>query len=122
MGKRVSRNTFDPRLATRSAIYRFTPEIRAITTISVETERIIPRSIRKERSLWARIVSSATLTGSRNNTRRFIRSHQPVLFYDYLLGGGVNVRPMRHMKAAKFAVHGRTSHVLEFKWPGESYA
>jgi len=39
-----------------------------------------------------------------------------------LLGGGVNVRPMRHMKAAKFAVRGRTSHVLEFKWPGESYA
>ncbi len=36
-----------------------------------------------------------------------------------MLGGGVNVRPMRHLRAAKFAVHGRTSHVIEFKWPGE---
>jgi hypothetical protein len=37
-----------------------------------------------------------------------------------LLGGGVNVRPMRHTRAAKFAVHGRASHVIGFKWPGES--
>src|SRR5262245_34910381 len=75
MGNRVTRNTFDPRLATRSAIYRFTPEIRAITTISVETERIIPSSIRKERILYERSVSSATQTGSRSNTRRFICTH-----------------------------------------------
>src|SRR5262245_4236877 len=31
-----------------------------------------------------------------------------------LLGGSVDVRPMRHMRAAKFAVHGRTSQVIEF--------
>ncbi len=46
--------------------------MRAMTTISVETDRIVPRSIRKERILCARRVSSATLTGSRRNIRRFI--------------------------------------------------
>jgi hypothetical protein len=38
-----------------------------------------------------------------------------------MLGGNINVRPMRHMRAAKFAVHARTSHVIDFKWPGESH-
>jgi hypothetical protein len=36
-----------------------------------------------------------------------------------MLGGGVNVKSVRHMRAAKFAIHGHTSHVIEFKWPGE---
>jgi hypothetical protein len=40
--------------------------------------------------------------------------------YGGMLGGGVNVRPMRHMRAAKFDVHGRTSHVIKFNWPGEA--
>src|SRR5258708_1075572 len=34
-----------------------------MTTISVETERMMPRSIRKERILWARRVSRATPIG-----------------------------------------------------------
>src|SRR5215469_6534889 len=85
-GKRVSRNTLEPRLATRSAMYLFTPEIKEITTISVETERMMPSSIRNERILCWRMVSSAMPTGSRNstprfNTPRFIQAHAPCPFY-----------------------------------------
>src|SRR5260370_15225943 len=45
-----------------------------MTTIRVETDRMMPRSIKKERILWARRVSSATPIGSRNNSRRFMRA------------------------------------------------
>src|ERR1700731_4275094 len=54
----------------------------AIITISVEAERIIPSSIRKGRILCERSVSSATLTGSRSNTRPFIPFTPVCLFYD----------------------------------------
>ena len=50
----------------RFATYRFTPEISATTMISVETDSTIPSSIRNERILCARSVSSATPIGSRN--------------------------------------------------------
>jgi len=40
--------------------------------------------------------------------------------FDGMSSGGVNVRPMRHLKAVKFNVHNRVSHAIEFKWPGES--
>jgi hypothetical protein len=30
--------------------------------------------------------------------------------------GGVNVRPMFHLKAMKFAVQDRSSHAIHFKW------
>src|SRR6267143_5367657 len=43
-----------------------------MTTISVETERMMPSSIRKERILCARSVSKATLIGSRSGTRRLM--------------------------------------------------
>src|SRR5271157_1901797 len=39
--------------------------MRETTRMRVETEMIMPRSMRKERSLWARMVSSATPIGSR---------------------------------------------------------
>src|SRR5215472_8671980 len=85
-GKRVNRNTLEPRLATRSAMYLFTPEISEITTMRVETERMMPSSIRKERILCCRNVSSATPTGSRSSTPRFdtplvMRAHAPCPFY-----------------------------------------
>src|ERR1700694_3215811 len=53
IGKRRTKKTFDPRFAMRLATYRFTPEIRATTMISVETERTIPSNIRNERSVCA---------------------------------------------------------------------
>jgi hypothetical protein len=40
--------------------------------------------------------------------------------FDGMLGGGVNTKPLRHLKELKFAVHGRTSHMIKFMWPGES--
>src|SRR6267143_5073529 len=43
-----------------------------MTTIKVDTERMMPSSIRKERILCARSVSSATLIGSRSGTRRLM--------------------------------------------------
>src|SRR6266705_492974 len=120
MGNRVSRNTFDPRLATRSAIYRFTPEIRAITTISVETERIIPSSIKKERILCARSVSSATLTGSRSNTRRFIRSHPSVYSTineetRFRLDSSSPALPRSRGRATRFPARSRESFFCEAK-------
>ena len=67
-------------------MYLFTPEISEITTINVETDRMMPSNIRKERILCWRNVSSATPTGSRNKTPRFttprfIRTHPPRSFY-----------------------------------------
>src|SRR5260370_5678681 len=47
--------------------------MRAMTTMRVETDRMMPKSIRKERILWLRKVSSATPIGSRSNSRRFMR-------------------------------------------------
>src|SRR5258708_26234761 len=64
MGKRITRNTYDPKLATLSATYLLVPSIMDTTTIRVETDRITPSSVRKERSLWARRVSSAIIIGS----------------------------------------------------------
>ena len=58
-------NTFEPRLATRSAKYWFMPLMRATTRIRVETERMTPSRTRNERSLWARMVCSAMSAGSR---------------------------------------------------------
>ncbi len=49
----------------RLATYRFTPEINETTMINVETESTIPKSIRNERILCVRSVSSATPIGSR---------------------------------------------------------
>src|SRR3954447_1328154 len=46
-------------------MYWLVPRINDTTMISVETERMMPSSIRNERSLWARKVLSATNTGSR---------------------------------------------------------
>src|SRR3977135_3352040 len=43
-----------------------------MTTIKVDTERMMLSSIRKERILCARSVSSATLIGSRSGTRRLM--------------------------------------------------
>src|SRR6267143_6782694 len=43
-----------------------------MTTTNVDTERIMPRSIRKERILCARSVSSATFIGSRSGTLRLM--------------------------------------------------
>src|SRR5215469_1723604 len=40
------------------------------TTTSVVTDRITPRRVRKERSLWVRRVSSAIRVGSRNEILR----------------------------------------------------
>jgi hypothetical protein len=40
--------------------------------------------------------------------------------FDGMSSGGVNVRPMRHLRAMKFNVHNRVSHAVDFKWPGES--
>src|SRR5882762_2284671 len=74
IGNRRTRKTFDPRFATRSATYKFTPEIRATTMIKVETDRTIPSSIRNERSLCARRVSRATKMGSRSWIRVFMKS------------------------------------------------
>ena len=63
-----------PEVGDAIGTYRFTPEISATTMISVETESTIPSSIRNERILCARSVSSATPIGSRNGTRRFINT------------------------------------------------
>src|ERR1700681_2531666 len=82
IGKRRTRNTFEPRLAIRLATYRFTPEIRATTMISVETDSTIPSSIRKERILCARSVSSATKNGSRNWIRVFMNLRWPTILYE----------------------------------------
>ena len=58
----------------RFSTYRFTPEISATTMISVETESTIPSSIRNERILCVRSVSSATPIGSRREwIRGFMR-------------------------------------------------
>src|ERR1700720_3571452 len=75
IGKRRTKNTFDPRFATRLATYRFTPEISATTMINVETESTIPSNIRKERNLCERSVSRATKIGSRRLIRVFMYGH-----------------------------------------------
>src|ERR1700676_2172993 len=78
IGKRRTKKTFDPRFAMRLATYRFTPEIRATTIISVETERTIPNNIRNDRSLCARSVSRATKMGSRKLIRVFMKSRRSI--------------------------------------------
>src|SRR5437868_2301082 len=60
-----TRKTFEPMLATRCAMYRLMPEISDTTMIRVETDRMMPSSIRADRSLCARIVSNAISAGSR---------------------------------------------------------
>src|SRR5580658_2406809 len=74
IGKRETRKTFEPRFATRSAMYKFTPDISDTTRISVETERMIPISIRNDRSLCSHKVASATAIGSRRLIRDFFIS------------------------------------------------
>src|SRR5271157_741838 len=66
----LMRKTFEPRLATRCAKYRFMPLISATTRISVETERMMPSRVRNERSLWARIVCRAISADSRKKWPR----------------------------------------------------
>src|SRR5579872_3961153 len=69
-GKRITRKTLEPKLATFSATYLLAPCTMETTMISVETERITPRRVRKERSLCERKVSSAISIGSLKDTRR----------------------------------------------------
>src|SRR5258708_4469892 len=63
-GKRVILKTLAPKFATLSEMYRFVPSIMETTTISVETERITPSSVRNDRSLCVRNVSRAIKAGS----------------------------------------------------------
>src|SRR3954468_12436037 len=69
-GKRITRKTLDPKLATFSATYLLAPCTMETTMIKVETERITPRRVRKERSLCERKVSRAIIIGSFKDTRR----------------------------------------------------
>src|SRR5579863_192821 len=66
-------NTLVPRLATRSAIYWFTPFTSAITTIKVATDRMIPSNVRKDRILCSRSVCSAMPLASRRWETAFKR-------------------------------------------------
>src|SRR5689334_23462589 len=68
MGKRITRNTLEPKLATFSATYLLAPCTIETTTISVDTERITPSNVKNERSLWARNVSRAIIAGSFSDT------------------------------------------------------
>src|SRR5579859_7635237 len=70
MGKRLTRKTLEPKLATLSATYLFAPCTMETTMISVETERMTPSSVKNDRSLWERRVSSAISTGSLSETPR----------------------------------------------------
>src|SRR5262249_6873012 len=63
-GKRMTRKTLEPKLATFSATYLFAPCTMDTTTISVETDRMTPSRVRNERSLCARSVSRAIMAGS----------------------------------------------------------
>src|ERR1035438_5849231 len=65
--KRLTENTFEPRLARWSAMYRSMPSITLTTAINVQTEMITPSSVRKERSLWLRSVSKAKRKDSLNS-------------------------------------------------------
>src|SRR5438270_12218018 len=69
-GKRITRKTLEPKLATLSETYLLAPCTMETTMIKVETERITPRSVRNDRSLWERKVSSAISIGSLNDTPR----------------------------------------------------
>src|SRR5438270_919392 len=69
-GKRMIRKTLEPKLATFSATYLLAPCTMETTMIKVETERITPRSVRNDRSLWERKVSSAISIGSLKDTPR----------------------------------------------------
>src|SRR5947209_2987705 len=69
-GKRITRKTLEPKLATFSATYRLAPCTMETTMIKVETERITPRSVRNDRSLCERKVSSAISIGSLKDTPR----------------------------------------------------
>src|SRR5271157_1717343 len=53
-------------------MYKLTPEISEITKISVATDRMMPSSIRKDRSLCSHSVASATAIGSRRLNRDFM--------------------------------------------------
>src|SRR5262249_5147497 len=63
-GKRMTRKTLDPKLATFSATYLLAPCTMETTTMSVETERMTPSSVKNDRSLCARSVSRAIMAGS----------------------------------------------------------
>src|SRR6185312_5300493 len=69
IGKRLTRKTLDPKLATFSDTYLLAPCTMETTMIKVETERITPRRVRKERSLCVRNVSRAIIMGSFKDTR-----------------------------------------------------
>src|SRR6478672_6496338 len=69
-GKRITRKTLEPKLATFSATYLLAPCTMETTMIKVETERITPRRVRKDRSLCERKVSSAISIGSLKDTPR----------------------------------------------------
>src|ERR1041385_593843 len=69
-GKRITRKTLEPKLATFSATYLLAPCTMETTMIKVETERITPSRVRKERSLCERNVSRAIIIGSFKETPR----------------------------------------------------
>src|SRR6185503_18932906 len=79
IGKRDTRKTLEPKLATFSATYLLAPCTMETTMIRVETERITPRRVRKERSLCERKVSRAIIIGSFKDTRRRVSTAWPAV-------------------------------------------
>ena len=67
-GKRITRKTLEPKLATFSATYLLAPFTMETTTISVETDRMMPSRVKNDRSLCARSVSRAIMAGSFRDT------------------------------------------------------
>src|SRR5215472_10168041 len=69
-GKRMTKKTLEPKLATFSATYLFAPCTMETTMIKVETDKITPSRVRNDRSLCDRKVSRAIIIGSFKDTRR----------------------------------------------------
>src|SRR6185312_14520849 len=96
IGKRMTRKTFEPKLATFSATYLLAPCTMETTIIKVETDRITPSRVRKDRSLCERKVSKAIIIGSfRDTLRRDDRSTPwsavAVCFNEVLSSAGVGI-------------------------------
>src|SRR5438128_7358133 len=67
----LTTKAFEPRSAILSLKYLLNPSINETTTMTVATPKMIPRRVRNERSLWAKIALKASVTDSRNLIKRF---------------------------------------------------
>src|ERR1019366_1170869 len=105
---RTTRKPSEPMLETFSAMYRFMPWIRAVTAIRVVVARMMPRSVRKLRSLFLRSESRAIRVASQNDAeRRNLRVSDTVLEEEDGISGGIV--PGKSGKSPGSFVHERKS-------------